>query len=68
MAHNHNHNSGQVLGFAFALNLSFALIEFVGGWMTNSIAILSDAVHDLGDSFALALTWYFEKKVFSTTR
>lgn len=62
MGHNHEHNSGRVLGFAFVLNLSFALIEFVGGWMTNSIAIISDAVHDLGDSFALALTWYFEKK------
>jgi cobalt-zinc-cadmium efflux system protein len=29
--------------------------------MTNSIAIISDALHDLGDSFSLALAWYFQK-------
>ena len=28
----------------------------------NSIAILSDAVHDLGDSFSLGLSWYLDKK------
>lgn len=49
------------LGSALLLNTAFTLLEFWGGWWTNSTAILSDAVHDLGDSFALALTWYFEK-------
>ncbi|MGC9367787.1 MAG: cation diffusion facilitator family transporter [bacterium] len=47
---------------AFFLNLTFTVIEVVGGLLTNSTAILSDAVHDLGDSFALAQAWYFEKK------
>jgi cobalt-zinc-cadmium efflux system protein len=46
---------------AFVLNLSFTAIEIVGGLMTNSMAILSDALHDLGDSFTLGLTWYLEK-------
>jgi len=59
--HHHDHGSGSALGLAFFLNFIFALIEFVGGYLTNSVAILSDAVHDLGDSLALALTWYFEK-------
>jgi cobalt-zinc-cadmium efflux system protein len=36
-------------------------LEIVGGIFTNSMAILSDALHDLGDSIALALSWYFEK-------
>jgi len=42
---------------AFFLNLSFACLEIAGGLWTNSIAILSDALHDLGDSLALGLTW-----------
>jgi len=37
------------------------LIEIAGGILTNSIAILSDAFHDLGDSVALGLAWYFQR-------
>jgi cobalt-zinc-cadmium efflux system protein len=37
------------------------LIEVAGGYFTNSVAIVSDALHDLGDSFSLALAWYFQK-------
>ncbi len=59
------HNNGQDgvknIKAAFFLNLLFTLIEFVGGILTNSVAILSDAVHDLGDSFSLGLSWYFQK-------
>jgi cobalt-zinc-cadmium efflux system protein len=58
--HEHVHGSSNV-GIAFFLNLSFSLIEVVGGYLTNSVAILSDALHDLGDSFSLALAWYFQK-------
>lgn len=46
---------------AFWLNLSFTLIEVVGGLYTNSLSILSDALHDLGDSLSLGLSWYFQK-------
>jgi cobalt-zinc-cadmium efflux system protein len=46
---------------AFFLNISFTVIEIVGGYWTNSLAILSDALHDLGDSFSLGLSWYLEK-------
>ena len=60
-SHVHNHSGSKNIAIAFFLNLSFTVIEFVGGLLTNSIAILSDAVHDLGDSFSLALSWYFEK-------
>lgn len=67
MSHNHNHshnhsNDGKSnIGLAFFLNLSFTLIELVGGIFTNSIAIISDAIHDFGDSLSLALAWYFER-------
>ncbi|TFH34853.1 MAG: cation transporter [Anaerolineales bacterium] len=46
---------------AFWLNLGFTLAEIVGGLYTNSVAILSDAVHDLGDSISLGMAWYLEK-------
>lgn len=48
--------------FAFFINLIFTIIEFIGGFLTNSIAILSDAVHDFGDTLSLGLAWYFQKK------
>jgi cobalt-zinc-cadmium efflux system protein len=46
---------------AFLLNLGFALLEIAGGLWTNSLAILSDAVHDLGDSLSLGLAWFLER-------
>ncbi len=46
---------------AFFLNLGFVIIEIIGGLWTNSIAIISDALHDLGDSFSLGLSWGLEK-------
>lgn len=45
---------------AFLLNLAFTLIEIAGGLWTNSVAILSDAVHDLGDSLSLGLAWFLD--------
>ncbi len=61
--HGHNHGSSSSrMGVAFFLNLLFAIIELVGGLYTNSLAILSDAFHDLGDALAIALAWFLEKK------
>lgn len=60
-SHNHEHKSVANLKMAFWLNAVFALIEIAGGIFTNSIAILSDAFHDLGDSVALGLAWYFQR-------
>jgi len=59
--HNHEHKAIANLKMAFWLNAVFALIEITGGIFTNSIAILSDAFHDLGDSVALGLAWYFQR-------
>lgn len=50
------------MGTAFFLNLFFALVEIVGGVLTNSLAIVSDAVHDLGDCAAIGIAWFLEKK------
>ena len=57
----HNHSDVNNIQIAFLLNLFFTLIEIVGGFMTNSIAIISDAIHDLGDCLSLGLAWYFQK-------
>jgi cobalt-zinc-cadmium efflux system protein len=63
MAHeSHAHHApADRIGQAFWLNLAFTLIEIVGGFWTNSFAILSDALHDLGDSISLGLAWYFQR-------
>ena len=60
MAHDHQHNTKNIKT-AFFLNFFFTIIEFIGGYLTNSTAILADAVHDLGDTVALGQAWYFEK-------
>lgn len=59
--HGHAHASSDNLKTAFILNAGFTVIEIFGGVYTNSIAILSDAVHDLGDSLSLGLAWYFDR-------
>ncbi len=46
----------------FILNLLFTLVEFTGGIFTRSTAIMADAVHDLGDSLSLGLSWWLERK------
>lgn len=59
--HHHHHTSDNIR-VAFFLNFSFTLLEFIGGALTNSLAIMSDALHDLGDSVSLGLAWYLENK------
>lgn len=60
--HNHTHDeSSSRIGMAFLLNVAFTLIEFVGGWLTNSMAIMADAVHDLGDSLSIGSAWLLNR-------
>ncbi|MEI6846452.1 MAG: cation diffusion facilitator family transporter [Chlorobiaceae bacterium] len=59
-AHHHHYTPGNIR-LAFFLNLGFTVVEIIGGVLTGSTAILADAVHDFGDSFALGQAWYFEK-------
>ena len=46
---------------AFLLNLSFSIFEFFGGIFTGSVAISSDALHDLGDALSIGLSYILEK-------
>ena len=47
---------------AFILNLTFSIIEFFGGIITGSVAIISDSIHDLGDAISIGLSYLLEKK------
>lgn len=63
MPHSHDHaSSTSNLKLAFFLNLGFTVLEFIGGAYVNSVAIVSDAVHDLGDSLSLGTAWYLQNK------
>jgi len=59
MAHSHKKTSG--LGVAFFLNLLFSIIEFIGGYLTQSSAIIADAFHDLMDALAIGFAVLLEK-------
>lgn len=47
---------------AFLLNLAFSVFEFMGGILTGSVAILSDAVHDIGDAASIGVSFFLERK------
>ena len=65
MAHEHIHLHGNGAGknilSAFFINLTFTIISLIGGWLTNSMAIISDSIHDLGCTVSIALAWVFER-------
>ena len=47
---------------AFLLNLTFSVFEFLGGVFTGSVAIVSDAIHDIGDAASIGVAFFLEKK------
>ncbi|TWT01907.1 cation diffusion facilitator family transporter [Planomicrobium sp. CPCC 101079] len=60
MAHDHSHNhthgaNKKVLMVSFIIITSYMIIEAIGGFLTNSLALLSDAGHMLSDSISLAI-------------
>lgn len=57
----HHHTESSNIALAFWLNFCFALIEIAGGILTNSVAIIADAIHDLGDSLAIGFAWLASK-------
>lgn len=60
-AHHHHHSASGNIKVAFFLNFGFALIEIVGGLWIGSMAIIADAIHDLGDSVSLGCAWFLER-------
>ncbi|UAT31583.1 cation diffusion facilitator family transporter [Bacillus badius] len=55
----HNHSSNkQALKLSFILIATYMIVEVVGGMITNSLALLSDAGHMLSDAAALGLSYF----------
>jgi len=70
MTHQHNHNhkasrssdlKGRRLLFVTALNLSITIAQVIGGLISNSLALISDALHNLGDTTAILLAYIANK-------
>lgn len=59
--HHHHKKAGENLAFVFFMNLAFNIIVIIGGLATNSMAILSDCIHDLADTVSIALAWFLER-------
>ena len=63
-SHQHSHGHGSVsvpsvvMGAAVAATLTFVVVEALAGWVGDSLALLSDAGHNLADAAALGLSWY----------
>ena len=57
MARDHDHDRRQ-LALALGLTGGYCVVEFVGGWFTNSLALLSDAGHMLSDVTAMGLSLF----------
>lgn len=61
MGNNHHHkhpdSESRKLLFTVVLNIGITLAEFIGGLLSNSLALLSDAIHNLSDTIALAITF-----------
>ena len=64
MAHSHSHfgdlarQTSTRIALALGCTLAFVVIEAVAGYWSNSLALLSDAVHNVTDAIALGLSWY----------
>ncbi|HWS40754.1 MAG TPA: cation diffusion facilitator family transporter [Arenimonas sp.] len=57
-SHHHNHQSKHhVFAWAMWINLGYSLLEAGFGFYTNSLALISDALHNLGDAAGLGLAW-----------
>lgn len=61
MKHSHQHpapkNYTLAFGIGTALNIAFVVVEAIFGFLSNSLALIADAGHNLGDVLALLLSW-----------
>lgn len=56
--HDHSGKSGKTLLWSFAATSAFVLFEFIAGYRAHSLALISDAGHNLTDALALLLAWF----------
>ncbi len=60
MGHHHHHHqaSGKNLGIAVILNLLISVGQLIGGLLSGSMALLTDALHNFSDVLSLLLSWF----------
>jgi cobalt-zinc-cadmium efflux system protein len=56
--HKHSSDAGAGLRLGFFINTAFVVVEFVAGLFSNSLALISDSVHNLTDSFSILLSFF----------
>lgn len=61
MGHNHSHDHGDLkgkrLGITILLNLGITISQVIGGLLSGSLSLLSDAAHNFSDVIALIISW-----------
>ncbi len=59
MSHNHSHStlSGKRLLFSIILNIFITVAQVIGGFISGSLALISDAVHNLSDVISLIISY-----------
>ncbi|NOU59106.1 cation diffusion facilitator family transporter [Marinifilum caeruleilacunae] len=60
-SHDHGHLKGRNLGIAILLNIAITVSQVVGGFISGSLALLSDALHNFSDVLALLISWFASK-------
>lgn len=65
--HNHSHHQandlrGKKLLWVSVFNMSITIVQIIGGLISNSLSLLSDALHNLGDSSAIFIAFLAGKR------
>jgi len=61
--HNHKHKKEEKnILVAFFLNIGFSIFELIGGFLTSSVSIISDSIHDAGDALSIGISYFLERK------
>jgi cobalt-zinc-cadmium efflux system protein len=59
--HDHGNLKGRNLGIAILLNIGITVAQVVGGFISGSLALMSDAMHNFSDVLALIISWFASK-------
>jgi len=64
--HHHHHHGADLRGskllWVAVLNLSITIVQIIGGILSNSLSLMSDAIHNLGDSSAIFIAFLAGKR------
>jgi cobalt-zinc-cadmium efflux system protein len=57
-SHHHHHISGKNIGITIGLNFLITVAQIIGGVISGSMALLTDALHNFSDVISLLLSWF----------